>query len=118
MKWLIGVVLFAVAGFAGAGTATIHLAWIAPTTRTDGTLLLISSLDHYTLYYTCDTGRAGNVIVTPGTLTSVDLTGDWLGKCIFTLSVTDTGRLESALSAPANVLIKLNKPASGGFKHG
>lgn len=119
MKWLTAALLCVVAGFATAQAAIykIHLSWVAPATRADGTPLSPSELQNYTLLWTCDTGRTGSLAL-PLLPVTVDLVGTWLGQCIFTMTATDTAGRTSVQSNPVKVLIKLNKPAAGGMKNG
>ena len=119
MKWHIVAALYAVVGFATADTGIykIHLKWSVPTTRTDQSPLGLSELRNFTLWWTCDTGRSGNQDIPP-TISEADLSGDWLGNCNFSVTATDTMGRTSVQSPTYSLLIKLNKPASGGMKSG
>ncbi len=97
-------------------TYGVHFEWTRPATREDKTPLLASDLAKYTIYWVCDTKRQGLRDINDPLAVSADLDDTWLGNCTFSMTATDTGGLQSKLSAPVTVLIKLDKPANGGFE--
>lgn len=94
----------------------ITLSWSAPTAREDGTTLNGGDIGHYTLWWLCDTQASGSVSV-PGDRTQivVDTTSIW-GRCLFAMSTTDTDGRSGSPSAAVSILLKLPKPARGGFQ--
>lgn len=97
----------------------LALSWTAPDAYTNGDLLTPTQIDHYTVEWACDTGKAGAYTITDGAATSATVQTDaahMLGLCDFWLTVTDKQGLTSDPSETIIVRLRLNKPARGGVR--
>ncbi len=93
----------------------ITVSWVPPTENTDGSALPRSELSHYTVYWSCDTGKIGTMRVDEPN-TSASLTGRLVGNCEVEVDVTNVQGISSARSDIVPVLVRLPKPAYGGFR--
>ncbi len=92
MKLLIPLLLLSSLSFA----EDIQFTCDAPVARTDGSELLPSEIQHYTLYESCDgVEKTYNIDANAEDYTISDHPP---GQCSFTLTVTDTDNQESAHS--------------------
>lgn len=103
--------LLLIFGTAHAKESTIS--WVPPTENTDGSTLDQSTLDHYTIYWNCDTG-AGTIVV-PAPATQKKTTA-LLGHCDVSMDVTTKSGVSSIKSETVSVFIKLPRPSYGGFR--
>ena len=78
--------------------------WVAPSEREDGTVLLLSEISHYTLYY----GRVKHeysILVDniEPSLTKLDISSLFSGKRWLAMTTTDVDGRESSYSIPVRV---------------
>jgi hypothetical protein len=95
--------------YALAGIATVT--WIPPTAREDGTILTLSEIASYKIYYSTTSGTYTTYVTVPGALTTAQISlgaGIWY----FAATAVDTGGLESAYSLEATKTILKIKPRS------
>jgi len=104
MKLLIPLLLLSSLSFA----EDIPITFDAPVARTDGSELLPSDIQHYTLYESCDGAeKTYNIDANAEDYTISDHPP---GQCSFTLTVTDTDGQESAHSEAVTYTILKAKP--------
>lgn len=87
---------------------SIHITWVAPTTRADGSALPISALTGYRLFYTRDGSSSSEdtvVSINGGTTTSTQLSLPSAGTYAFSITAIDSNNVESALSTPVSITI-------------
>jgi hypothetical protein len=104
MKLLISLLLLSSLSFA----EDIPVTFDAPVARTDGSELLPSEIQHYTLYESCDgVEKTYNIDASAEEYTISDHSP---GTCSFTLTVTDTDNQESDHSEAIAYTILKAKP--------
>ena len=104
MKLLIPLLLLSSFSFA----EDIPVTFDAPVARTDGSELLPSEIQHYTLYESCDgVEKTYNIDASAEDYTISDHSP---GQCSFTLTVTDTDNQESDHSEAIAYTILKAKP--------
>lgn len=104
MKLLMPLLLLSSLSFA----EDIHVTYEAPVAREDGSELLSSDIQHYTLYESCDGAeKTYNIDANAEDYTLSDHSP---GQCSFTLTVTDTDNQESAHSEAVAYTILKAKP--------
>ncbi|GGY80278.1 PA14 domain-containing protein [Marinobacter zhanjiangensis] len=78
----------------------VTLSWTAPLTRTDGSSMSLSAIDHYEIVYGQEQTNLGQSITAAGDATSAEISGLESGTWYFSIRVIDINGLESELSAP------------------
>ena len=104
MKLLIPLLLLSSLSFA----EDLHFTYDEPVAREDGSELLPSEIQHYTLYENCDGDeKTYNIDANEDNYT---IFGHSPGHCSFTLTVTDTDNQESAHSEAIVYAIRKANP--------
>ncbi|MEZ5543289.1 MAG: putative Ig domain-containing protein [Pseudomonadota bacterium] len=86
---------------APAQTGIMTLSWVAPTQRADGTVLSLSEIGGYRLYYGTTPGAYSNTVeIADGAATTATITDLALGSYYVVLSTYDSNGLEGAKSSP------------------
>ncbi len=90
------------------GNYSVHLTWVAPSTRADGSALAASDIAGYRLFYILDgsSSSADTVVaISGGSTTSTDLSLTSTGTYTFAITAVDSNGAESALSSPVSLTI-------------
>jgi hypothetical protein len=86
-------------GCSGGGGTNADLSWVAPTERVDGSVLVLSDIAGYRIYYGLEPGVYHNQIdVNDHTATQVQLSGLLSGEYFIVMTTIDTNGRESSFS--------------------
>jgi hypothetical protein len=87
-------------------TGSVTLTWTAPSTRTDGSSISLSEIDHYLLSYGQSETNLDQTVRVESDQTSYTFEGLATGTWYFSIQVTDTKGLSSQTSEPVSQTVQ------------
>lgn len=96
-----------------------YFCWTPPVERKNGSTLEQDAIKEYEIIWSCDTDRRGEIVVPQDPTKEnicIPFPQELLGYCGATIVTIDTNNIYSTLSEPIEFLVKLPKPAQGGFR--
>lgn len=107
---LVLILAFPLVGCSGgdgsARASVAALSWVAPSEREDGSVLSLSEIAGYRIYYGVESGNyQGQIDVNDGSAVQAQISGISLGKYFVALTTVDTEGRESSFSTEVVVVL-------------